>query len=409
MPGYPGVLLNILFLTSYLPAAPDRGSAIRSHHFLRGLAARGHRVRLLSFVTDAEQPRLAALRGVCAEVTAVPLGDFAERRSWRDLLSPYPYQLLAFRDAAFRDALVRLQREDPPDLVQIDLLRMAPYRDAVPGRCVLDTHNVESVRARRTREATPFARRRHRWISRIEERKVARWERDLSPRFDRVITVSEGDAGALRALVPAARVTAVPMGVDLDYFRCAPDDPSGRRIVFAGSLFYGSNADAVRFFVDRVLPGVLRDVPDARFTAVGHEPPHDIAAMPARLPQVAVTGSVPDVRPYLEGAAVVVCPLRSGGGVKSKVLEGMAVGRPVVTTSVGAEGIEGARDGEHWIVRDDPDAFAREVAALLRDPARRAAIGAAARRLVEGRYGWGRSLDVLESVYRDVMAGGARR
>jgi glycosyltransferase involved in cell wall biosynthesis len=286
---------------------------------------------------------------------------------------------------------------------------MAPYRDAVPGRCVLDTHNVESVRARRTREATPFARRRHRWISLLEERKVARWERALSPRFDRVVTVSEGDASALRSLVPAARVAAVPMGVDLGYFRRAPADPASRGIVFAGSLFYGSNADAVRFFAARILPAVLREVPDARFTAVGHEPPPDIAALPGRLPQVAVTGSVPDVRPYLAGAAVVVCPLRSGGGVKSKILEGMAVGRPVVTTSVGAEGIEGARDGEHWIVRDDPDAFAGEVAALLRDPARREAMGDAARRLVQARYGWDRSLDALESVYREVVAGEWRR
>ncbi len=399
--------MDILFLTSYLPAAPDRGSAIRSHHFLRGLAARGHRVHLLSFATEAELPRAGALEGVCASVSCVPIPDFGvgrgRLRRLADLASSLPYQQLAFRSETFRERLVSLQEETRFDLVHVDLFRLASYWEAIRHPSVLDTHNVETLRARRAAEAAPAGRQLHRAVARLEAWKVARREARCAPRFDLVTAVSEEDAQALREIAPAARVATVPMGVDVEAFRASGPSPGAGRIVFVGSLFYGPNADAAVRFCEEILPAVRRAHPACTFAVVGHEPPESVRSLAGRIGGVSVAGSVPDVRPFLEGADVVVVPLRGGGGVKSKVLEAFAMSRAVVTTSIGAEGIAGLRDGEHALVADDPGAFAARVSALLSDAAARERLGTAGRALVGARYAWSRSLEALEAVYGDVL------
>jgi glycosyltransferase involved in cell wall biosynthesis len=198
--------------------------------------------------------------------------------------------------------------------------------------------------------------------------------------------------------VPGLPVDVVPNGVDLERFVPVGGRPKAAAVLFTGSLDYPPNAEGILWFATEVLPRLRARQPEVRLTIVGRNPPRRVRALAAD-PTVEVTGRVDDLKPYHEAAAVAVAPLRSGSGTKLKVLEALAVGRPLVATAVAAEGIA-VVDGVHLLVRDDPDEFARAVAELLEDPARGAALAAAGRRLVVERYDWDALADRMHDSLR---------
>jgi glycosyltransferase involved in cell wall biosynthesis len=264
---------------------------------------------------------------------------------------------------------------------------------------VFFSHNVEHMIWKRLCDVET------RWWRRalleIEWRKMRRYESRACARAKLTVAVSDADRAALAAQAPGAGLRAIPTGVDLSYFT-----PNGYReapaaLVFTGSMDWYPNEDAILYFLEQILPLVRREMPGLTLSVVGRNPtPRLLAAAGAA--GIRVTGTVSDIRPYVAEAAVYIVPLRIGGGTRLKIFEALAMGKAVVSTSVGAEGLP-LVDGEHFLKADDPPAFAAAVAALLRDPERRKALGAAGRRLVEERYSWRHAAREFESRCREVL------
>jgi sugar transferase (PEP-CTERM/EpsH1 system associated) len=378
----------------------DRGGRRRSFEILKQLVAHHHVTVLTTHASDEEA---AGLRRALApaEVVSVP-ARLAKRgsagfvaalaRSW---MSELPVDLWRCRIPALAGEIATRLRD--ADVCVADFLAAAPN---VPtdGPCpvVLFEHNVEHQIWRRLAgvEHRPL----RRALLEIEWRKMRRYERRTVARARRTVAVSETDRARLAAAAPGAAVHAIDTGVDTTYFRpgATPEEPAS--LAFVGAMDWYPNEEAVLHFTSRVLPLIHAEVPEVRLTVVGRNPG---AAVRALAPGVRVTGTVDDVRPYLDAAAVVVVPLRIGGGTRLKIFEALAMAKAVVSTTVGAEGLPVA-SGEHLELADDPASFARAVIELLRRPERRRALGAAGRRLVEGRYSWAAIAHTFERELEEV-------
>lgn len=412
-------MARILMLTPQLPIPPQaltgtsQGTTIRNFNLIAGLARR-HTVDLVSFVA-AETPAAAlpeALVRCCRRIITVPQPVRTTRQRIRDtFLSPLPDMALRLASPIMHEHLDRLltgQDASEYDVIQIEGIEMAGYMPRQPGRravrLVFDDHNAEYVLQRRA--CLTDLRRPPRWpaaaYSLIQWRKLVGYERQVCRAADRVVAVSEADAAALRRLLPGLDVTVVPNGVDLDFLQpgVVPPQPgmSPHALVFTGKMDYRPNVDAVLWFVDAVLPLILQQAPNAHFYVVGQQP-HARLARLAQHPAVTLTGRVPDVRPYIAGAGVYVVPLRIGGGTRLKVLEAMAMGRPIVSTRLGCDGFA-FTGGQEVVFADEPAAFAAAVLALLRDPTQAAALGRRARQHVEAELGWDAIVPRLEALYR---------
>lgn len=286
------------------------------------------------------------------------------------------------------------------DVVQVEYspLGLLPVPRDVP--VVVDAHNVEyRVLERIAKHASWW--RRH-WLRR-EIGRVRRDEAEAWRRARHCLAVSSTDAAVIGA-ASHRPVTVVPNGIDLEELPVLPpEEAEPDRLVFIGTFRYWPNVDGVRWFVREVWPLVRAQRPGARISLIGFDPPPDIRAL-ATVPGVEVVGAVPDIVPWLRRAMAVIVPLRAGGGTRFKLLEAFAVGRPVVSTTIGAEGID-AVPGEHFLAADDPPAFARAVVRLLERPELRIALTHAARRLVEREYGWAQLAERVLAVYRELQRG----
>jgi glycosyltransferase involved in cell wall biosynthesis len=239
-----------------------------------------------------------------------------------------------------------------------------------------------------------------RWYIGEQWRKVRKFEIEALRWVEGVLAVSEQDRARLAASRPGLRTAVIPNGVDVGYFRPAPQPAGRQHLVFTGSMDWRPNQDAARYFARQILPLLRQENPDIECTFVGRDPPADIRAL-ATIAGMRITGTVDDVRPYVERAAVYVVPLRIGGGSRLKILEAMAMGRAVVSTTVGAEGLDVVHD-RHVLLADDPREFAESVLQLLGDPDRCQRLAAEGRRLVEQRYEWGALSDELGRFVRMV-------
>ena len=400
--------MNILFLTPQLPWPPDRGTALRNWGLLRELAAR-HRVALLSFteaVTDAVPDPLREVTRGRVETVPAPQRSLAVRL--RDmLLRQRPDMALRLADPAFAARLhAWLAREDF-DVVQIEGIELAPYLDdilAARGRAarplaVFDDHNAEWVLQQRA-FATDVRRpqRAHAALySLVQWRRLRRYEASVCRRSDRVVAVSATDAAALRSLDPQLNVHVVPNGIDVAHYApslapaAIPFD-----LLFTGKMDFRPNIDAMLWCAAEIWPRVRAAYPQATLGIVGQKPNARLDPLREQ-PGITLTGYVPDIRPYLAGAQVYIAPLRMGGGTRFKLLEAMAMERAIVSTRVGAEGL----DAGAGILRiaDEPAAFAAEAVGLLRDRAACAALGSRARAHVAAHFDWSALVPRLEAIY----------
>ena len=387
--------MHILWVKNELLHPLDKGGRIRTYEMLRRLRDH-HRVTYIALDDGTTTPeQRARATEYCDELVMVPWRR-APLRGWRrglailrNVFSSLPFALAPYRAPAMSRAIVERSTDGPDraDVVVCDFLVPAlNVPDGLPCPVVLFQHNVEAmIWERRTRVAgNPIMR----LYMREQWRRMRRVEREQCLRFDHVVAVSPEDAAVFRSAYRVERVSSVPTGVDPDFFRpsgTVPRQPAS--IVFTGSMDWMPNEDGMAFFVDEVLPLVERAVPDATLTIVGRNPTARVRALGEGRSRVTVTGTVPDVRPYLEAASVVVVPLRVGGGTRIKIYEAMGMERAVVSTTIGAEGLDVA-DGEHIVLADDPASFADAVIALLRSPERAAAIGRSAAEHVRTHFGW---------------------
>ena len=397
--------LNVLFVTPYLPAPPDFGGASRMYHLVREIGRR-HAVTTLSLVAPGDDPHMAETGlgrvvplpvPLTARAAAVPAKRLIQLRS---LVSPRSFQHRFYWYVAMQRALDRLTAGERFDVVQFEFSQMGVYRVPPGVPSILDIHNIEHDVLRRIAAMGSTARR---LFNQIEYRKYRREERDAWRRASACIASSATDARIV-SRATGRPVEVVPNGVDLDAFPLLPlDGADPGALVFVGAMRYRPNADAARFFVADVLPRLRVTIPDATLTVVGADPPPDVVALGA-VPGVQITGTVPDVRPWVSRAGTVVVPLLSGGGTRLKILEAFAMGRPVVSTTVGATGIE-ARHGEHLLLADRPEAFAGAIVRLMDEPGLRDRLIERASVLVRDRYQWSAAAERLEAVYNAVRLG----
>ncbi|HVG53302.1 MAG TPA: glycosyltransferase family 4 protein [Vicinamibacterales bacterium] len=383
------------------------GGRVRSLHTISELSRR-HQVTVVTTHGIGDDPEgLARQLSNCDRVVSLPYAvpkrgssafPAAVVRSW---FSRYPVDLWKWQVPGVR-AQVQTFMDAGVDLVVADFLFASmnvPTTGSTP--VVLFEHNVEYQIWRRLAklERRPWIR----TILEVEWRKLRAREADACRRADLTIAVSADDRRRLEQLAPGIAAVSIPTGVDTDYFTPMPGSERPAHLVFSGSMDWHPNEDAVLYFLDAVLPSIRAQIPETTFTVVGRNPSARLRDAAGRVGGVTVTGTVSDVRPSIAEGSVYVVPLRAGGGTRLKIFEALAMARPVVSTTVGAEGL-GIGPGRHYTCADEPGAFANAVVALLHDPHRRAELGAAGRHLVETCYSWPTIGRVFEQRCEEVVA-----
>ncbi len=413
-------MARILMLCPYPPYPPRSGGALRMYHLLVGLARR-HRITCLTFGTElptAASDHLQPLHDFCTVhvVTDTPQRTLWQR-TWTTLASPLPDMALRNASPAYTAALHELVAQHPFDVILAESIEMAhyglhPIEHNPPPRRILDQFNAEYVlqrraasidfenllhtdsRTPRTLAAVPY--------SLVQWGKLAHFEQQMMRQYDRVLTVSEEDRNALRQLCPDTPMTIVPNGVDTIYFqprrRPTPTADAPLDLVFTGTLNFRPNVDGVLWFAREVLPQIHLRQPRARFVVVGRSPVPEIVALHNEQQRIVVAADVPDVRPYMERAAVYVVPLRVGGGIRLKLLEALAMSLPIVSTSLGAEGVPELHHSEQLLLGDTPQTFAAAVLWLLDMPELAEHMGKRGRQLVRSHYDWSVIVPRLEAV-----------
>jgi len=408
--------LRVLFLSQIVPYPPHGGVLQRGYNLLRELG-RDAQVHLLAFVhpdvlpTEASiQESREALLKCCAAVEYFPLWPKASSIHRfaglaASVFSSSPFSVLAHRSAAFQRRVSELVETQKFDLIHADTIALAQFLDKKRSIATVVTHhNIESqlMERRAGAEAGQLARR---FLQR-ETRKLCAYEAEKVGAFDVNIFVSQTDEKTLLERVQGLSTAIVPNGVDIEYFTPSQgtDLPA---LIYTGGMNMFANRDAVMFFLKDIWPLIKQRVPDVRFFAVGQDPPKDLVALAAMDPQIVVTGYVSDIRPLVRDASVYVVPLRVGGGTRLKVLDAMAMGKAMVSTSIGCEGLD-VRLDEHLLVGDTPEQFAEKTVMLLGDRNRRLELGRAARELVERRYSWRTIGGQLLDAYRRAMESGGK-
>lgn len=379
----------------------DTGGKIRSYNILKELA-RNHEITFFTFYAKLAEDPHPQLKSSFAHVENYPLNipsakGLAEAMLYaRSFFSPLPHSILRFSDRRVAHRLRRLMEEQHYDVVVCDFVSpggVFPW--GLPGVKVLFTHNVEAMIWERHYQVA----RNPLWkaVCKREYRKMERAERRYLERANLVLTVSGCDRDYFARFISPSKIEAIPTGVDVDYFRPADDSETPNRLVFSGSMDWMANEDGMVFFIGEILPRIRQAIPNVELQIVGRKPSPKLRDLAASVPGVMVTGRVDDIRPYVQAGAVYVVPLRVGGGTRLKIFEAMAMGKAIVSTSIGAEGLP-VEHGKNILLADTPEEFASRVLALLGDAQARKEIGMEGRVLVESNYSWAAVAGKFETI-----------
>jgi polysaccharide biosynthesis protein PslH len=390
---------RLLFLLPSVPDPPDSGARLRNLMLLR-LGSRSCSVHALAFGQPEDGARLAAL-AEHSEVVPSPRKRSAFTRAARLASSGLPDMAVRLWSPAFAER-VRCMAE-PCDLVQAEGIEMARYLSLIaPGKRVYDAHNAEFLLQRRLAEASPNAA--ASLYSRLQWRRLERFERAVVCSSALTLAVSQHDANQLRALAHGESVSVLPNGIDIAAYPFrAPTAEEQPNLLFLGKLDYRPNAEAVRWLLDQVLPELFQRLPTTRLFVVGANPPAWLVRAGQHEPRVAVTGHVDDERSYLARCAALLLPVQVGGGSRLKALVAMASGLPIVSTRVGMQGLD-AVAGQEFLGAESATEWVATLARVLGDSDLRRSLAQHARGLVERRYDWQAIEPLLHAVYEPLEA-----
>lgn len=408
--------MNILFLTQILPYPPDAGPRVKTWHVLRYLTGLGHRINLVSFLREEERSYLPYLEEICAAVYTVPMARsrIKDIAYWmRSNLSGRPFLIERDDLNQMRALVANLLATGEIDVIHADQLTMAQYGlleedgNRLPKR-IFDAHNAVWKIVNRMKENAPWY---LRPMAALEERRIKSYEGMILREFDHTLAVTETDReGLLEALggwggrdrgSENELIKVVPIAVDTKQLQPIERSSGSVNILTLGTLHYLPNADGVRWLINEVFPLIKARIPKTTLTVIGKNPPADFLQAAEKDPDsIEVTGYVKDLTPYLERAAVMAIAVRAGGGMRVRILEAFARGMPVVTTTMGLEGIK-ARQGKEVLVADSPDTFADAIIRVLNDPDLQTCLSANGRRLAEECYDWRKVLKGMEFYQND--------
>jgi len=384
---------------------------VKTWSVLNYLKDQGHEVTLASFVRKDELESVQKVRQTLDKVHMVPL----RRSRYRDLKYGIRSQwtgrpFLVERDdlSPMRQLVAHLIRENHYDAIHTDQLTMAQFAfneySANPKtKRIFDAHNAVWTVVERVRKNAPSI---LKPLLTLETNKIKRYEAMIVRTFDHTLSVTSIDRQALMQVaeqdghvVNPDKISVIPIAVNTQLLQPVHRSPDSMKILTLGTLRYPPNADGIRWFIRDVFPLIRNEIPQARLTIIGKDPPSDFYRLVSRYgPSVSLTGYVPDLTPDLESAAVMVIPVRAGGGMRVRILEAFSRGMPVVTTSVGLEGID-AKSGEHVLVEDSPQGFASATIHLLKNPEQQSLLSKNSRLLAESTYDWQIVLKDLNNIY----------
>jgi glycosyltransferase involved in cell wall biosynthesis len=402
--------MKILWVKAGKLLPVDTGGKIRSYNILRHLA-REHEVTLISYYGGALDPHYEAaiaqhLPGTQTIYTAAPESTWAQSLDYLlRIPSSAPYAVRKFTHPEVRREVARRLKDRNLDVAVCDFLSASlnfPENSSVP--VVLFQHNVETMLWRRMASTEKSSLRKLSYN--LEAWKMADYETRTLRRFQHVIAVSDHDRNAMLSLSSGCPITVVPTGVDTEQYRVVPSAPGNPPlIVFTGSMDWEPNVDAVEYFCQEIWPEIVSAFPDTRFQIVGRSPHARVQRLASA--SVEVTGTVPSVADYLRSATVVIVPLRIGGGTRLKIFEAMAMGKALVSTTIGAEGLD-VTSGRNVLIADDAQSFATSILKLLRDPQLRKAYEGEAAALA-ARYDWSQIARRFAEVLREAASAGQRQ
>jgi len=397
--------MNILFISTRNPYPPDGGHNIRTYNTLKCIS-KGNDIFLLAYVESKGRLNIGSLKNFCKAVDFFIIPE--DVKKWRlfvslffNLFSPLPFVAHKYYRREMREKIKQILTENEIDVVHLDMLPLARYfKDVKAYPTVLVDHNVESLRVLR-------------WVKidknilikvymYLQYLKLLKFEKKACPKFDRCITVSDFDRKLLEAICPKGKFTTIPNGVDTDYFKSSNTKLIPNSLVWVGGMRSFYNREAVNYFLDEILPLIQSEIPNVKVTFVGSSPPERLLETSKKNPKIKVSGFVEDIRPYVEEAVVYIAPIRSGSGTKLKVLNALSLSKAIVSTSVGAEGID-VTPNENILIADNPQDFAQKTIYLLRNSGIAEKMGKMGRKLIEKKYDWEIICRKMNRVYEEVF------
>ncbi len=403
-------VMKILFISHLLPYPPRGGAFQRTFNLIRQIS-HNHQVHLLAIAQRAHQDTTAkiqeaveALQKYCKFVKAFRAPGDSSTFRWgfllfSNLFSTKPYSVWKFQSPQMVEEIRRIISRGHFDLIHIDTIDLVDYLDDSLGLpIVANHHNIESdlLARRAAAEKNLLAK----FYLRLQAQKVRKLERRHAPRFAVNLVVSAQDKKRFESIAPTAEFEIIANGTDVDYFKPSTNTDT-RELIFVGGLGWFPNRDAMLYFSSEILPLIQKQVPDVVLNIIGRTPPAELSKMAALNPAIRLHGFVDDIRNLMARAAVYVVPIRVGGGTRLKILDAMAAGKAIVSTTIGAEGILAA-DGSDILFADTAESFAERVVQLLNDKQLRRRLETNARMLAEKEYSWDVIGKRLNQIYADV-------
>lgn len=377
--------MNILFITPTLPYPPDSGGRIVVYNTIKHLS-KGHQITLLSFAQEEQERYIPCLKGYCIKIETVSHDNqFSKYGLLRNLFSSLPYNTSKYYSNAMKMKISEVTEQNSFDMVFIEHLHMAQYAEFIRGvPILLREHNIETMMMKRyyKNASNPL----EKIYAYLQWRKLKKYESTILNHFDCCIVLSKVDQMLLQRLSPRAKTEVIPCGVDLEYFKPWSGVREKNKIIFIGNLLFKPTFEGVFYFLNQIWPLIKKNRKDVGFHIVGPYPPERQAEL-VQYPDVTLLGYVKDVRPQMLSSAVEVVPLKIASGVRLKILEAMAMNLPIVSTSVGCEGLD-VVSGKHILIADSPEGFAEKVLTLLEDEKLRNKLMKNSFALIREKYSW---------------------
>jgi len=388
--------MKILILSPFLPYPPDSGAKVRTFNIIRSL--HGHDIHLLTFADKNPPDNLDELKKYCSEIYVLPTPRVSNKSIFLNFFSLKPLLAVRFFNRDTFDQLKEIVR--CMDIVIFESLLMAEYRNALTSSYgILDELNIEFIRAQRRMKSTSNILKKLFYYAIFY--RLKKYELKMIRNYELILVCSENDKKLIEKYNSNKKVAVIPNVIDTDYFYPVERVPSSNKIIFVGTMWYEPNADALRFFIQKIYPLIKKEVNDVELLVIGEGGSRKILKHNYD-PNIKIINYADDIRPHFVGSKVFIAPIRMGSGTRLKILTAMAMGLPVVSTTVGCEGLD-VINGENIVIADEPLEMKESIVKILRDEDLRRMVGKKGRELVEDKYSLKALADQLNKIFNEMI------